>query len=51
LESFNFYLGSCGKLYKNINAFELNLGQFSDLSNKIIPFLEKYTIKGDKSLD
>jgi hypothetical protein len=45
------YLYNCGKLYKNRDAFELTFGKFSDLYNKIIPFLVKTPIKGYKLLD
>jgi hypothetical protein len=51
MESLNDYLGGCGKIYANRDAFELVFGKFSDLYNKVIPFLIKYTIKGEKLLD
>ena len=50
LASFMDYLG-CGGIYKNKDIYEYRVSKFSDIENKIIPFLKNYPIKGEKSLD
>jgi len=44
------YFG-CGNVYENREAVDLIISKFSDLNNKVIPFFEKYSIQGVKSLD
>ena len=45
--------GSSGKLYKYPDkpAVVLTVFKFSDVTNKIIPFFDKYSILGVKQLD
>ena len=50
LDSFMGYLG-CGSVYKNRDTFEYRVSKFSDIEDKIIPFLKNYPLKGVKSLD
>ena len=42
---------NCGSLYKNKEAFEYRIVNFSDIENKILPFFNKYPIIGVKSKD
>jgi len=42
---------NCGKLFKIGTCFDLRVSKFSDVIKKIIPFFEKYPIKGVKHLD
>jgi hypothetical protein len=47
------YLG-CGNIYKKSNQskiIDLRVYKFEDITNKIIPFFEKYPIRGIKHLD
>lgn len=41
----------CGEIVSNRNNTELVVTKFSDISEKIIPFFDKYTLQGAKSLD
>lgn len=50
LAGFVDYLG-CGGVYKNKDIFEYRVSKFSDIEDKIIPFLKNYPLKGVKSLD
>ena len=50
LVSFIDYLG-CGGVYKNKNTFDYRVSKFTDIEDKIIPFLKNYPLKGVKSLD
>lgn len=52
MKSFILYLG-CGKVYKKTNkdAVDFMVTGFSDITNKIIPFLSEYPILGKKSED
>lgn len=50
LASFMDYLG-CGSIYKNKDVYEYRVSKFSDIEDKIIPFLKNYPIKGVKSKD
>lgn len=42
---------NCGRLFKIRTCFDLRVYKFSDVIEKIIPFFEKYPIKGVKHLD
>jgi LAGLIDADG endonuclease len=42
---------NCGRLFKIGTCFDLRVSKFSNVINKIIPFFEKYPIKGVKYLD
>jgi hypothetical protein len=44
------YFG-CGNVYKNRDTVEFKITKFSDLTEKIIPFFEKYPIQGAKFVD
>jgi hypothetical protein len=46
------YLG-CGQIYlrSNKDAVDFVVSRYSDISEKIIPFFDKYTIKGTKVKD
>ena len=44
------YFG-CGNVYKNRETVNFIITKFSDLKNKVIPFLKKYPIQGVKFLD
>ena len=44
------YLG-CGNIYVNGRVVDFKITKFSDLTNKIIPFFQKYPIIGVKVLD
>lgn len=44
------YLG-CGAYYSSENIGEFVVSKFLDIKDKIIPFFDKYTILGNKSLD
>lgn len=50
LDGFMDYLG-CGGVYKNKDVFEYRVSKFSDIEDKIIPFLKNYPLEGVKSLD
>ena len=50
LVNFRDYLG-CGGVYKNKDTFDYRVSKFSDIKDKIIPFLKNYTLKGVKSED
>jgi hypothetical protein len=41
----------CGNLNQKREVFEYQVSKFSDLTDKIIPFLSKYRILGQKSKD
>lgn len=41
------YLG-CGNVSKNRGAIYFQVTNFSDLTNKIIPILQKYPLQGEK---
>lgn len=41
----------CGDLFQKGNAWEYRVRKFSDIEKKIIPFFQKYPIKGVKSKD
>lgn len=42
---------SCGNLYKDGGNFVFRVSKFEDISNKIIPFFQKYPIMGVKNGD
>jgi Iap family predicted aminopeptidase len=42
---------NCGNVYRHQDLSNLRVVKFSDLIEKIIPFFEKYKIKGVKLLD
>jgi len=44
------YFG-CGNIYKNPVTVDFKTTKFKDLTEKIIPFFEKYPIQGVKFLD
>jgi hypothetical protein len=44
------YLG-CGNIYVDDSAVEYRVTKFSDLTDKIIPLFQKYSIQGVKHLD
>ena len=44
------YLG-CGNLSRKGDAFDLTITKFSNLTDKVISFFEKYSICGVKLLD
>lgn len=44
------YLG-CGRISKTREVVDYQVSRFSDLENKIIPYLKKYRILGVKSKD
>src|SRR5690606_24901048 len=48
IESLVEYLG-CGKVFRSREAVDFIVTKFSDLSDKIIPFFEKYSLQGTKS--
>jgi LAGLIDADG endonuclease len=50
LLSFKTYFG-CGNYYSRLNIGYFTVAKFSDLNEKIIPFLNKYPILGVKGLD
>jgi len=50
LESFINYF-NCGYLNSDSNGVLFIVTKFSDINEKIIPFFDKYSINGTKSLD
>jgi hypothetical protein len=50
LRSLVYYLG-CGNIYVDDSAVEYRVTKFSDLTDKIIPLFQKYSIQGVKHLD
>ena len=50
LASFIDYLG-CGGVYKKKTTFDYIVSKFTDIEDKIIPFLKNYPLEGVKSLD
>ena len=50
LKSLIEYLG-CGKIYLHKEGVHFRVTKYSDLSDKIIPFFQKYSIIGIKALD
>jgi hypothetical protein len=50
LRSFIQYL-DCGNAYKYVERVDYSVTKFSDLTHKIIPFFQKYPVKGVKSYD
>ena len=42
---------NCGNLYKNRQTFNFIVAKFLDITDKIIPFFQKYTLEGVKSKD
>jgi len=53
LESLIEFFGDspCGKLYKDKDTYHYRVTKFIDISEKIIPFFNKYPILGVKSKD
>lgn len=53
LESLIKFFGGtpCGKLYKDRDTYHYRVTKFSDITEKIIPFFNKYPILGVKSKD
>ena len=41
----------CGNIYKNRDAFYFRVTKYQDIVEKIIPFFQKYPIRGVKALD
>ena len=41
----------CGVIFKNREAIYFRVTKFHDITDKIIPFFEKYRIHGVKALD
>lgn len=44
------YLG-CGRLSRKRDVYEYQVSKFSDITDKILPFFEKYPILGEKAKD
>ena len=44
-------LKRCGKIYLHKEGVHFRVTKYSDLSDKIIPFFQKYSIIGIKALD
>lgn|SRR5690606_2423685 len=44
------YLG-CGRLSRKRDVYEFQVSKFSDITDKILPFFEKYPILGEKAKD
>ena len=42
---------NCGKIYKKQDVYDLRVTKISDLTDKIIPFFQKYPVQGVKLLD
>jgi hypothetical protein len=42
---------NCGKIYKRNNAVDFRVTKFTDVTEKIIPFLNLYQIIGVKNQD
>ena len=42
---------NCGHVSKNRDAFDFRVSKFQDMTEKIIPFFQKYPIEGVKALD
>ena len=42
---------NCGNVYKNRETVDFQITKFNDLTNKVIPFFQKYPIQGVKSKD
>ena len=54
IKSLNSYFGlsdNVKNIYTHLNSIRLEVVKFSDLSGKIIPFFEKYSIQGKKASD
>jgi len=41
----------CGNIFKKRDAFDFVVTKFLDIENQIIPFFQKYPIRGIKALD
>jgi hypothetical protein len=41
----------CGKVSKRLNACDFRVWRFNDLTDKIIPFFQKYPVQGIKARD
>jgi hypothetical protein len=41
----------CGKIYISAGSVDFIVTKFSDITNKLIPFFEKYPIQGIKCLN
>ena len=41
----------CGNVYKNRETVDFKITKFNDLTNKVIPFFQKYPLQGVKSKD
>ena len=41
----------CGNVYQNRETVDFEINKFTDLTNKVIPFFNKYTLHGVKRLD
>jgi len=50
MNSLTEYL-NCGNLHKKREVFEYQVSKFADLTDRIIPFFNKYPILGQKSKD
>ena len=48
--SFIKYL-TCGNIHKSRDTLEYRVTKFDDIVNKVIPFFQKYKIRGVKALD
>lgn len=44
-------IGGCGNVYIYPDKVSFNLTSLSDLNSKLVPFFEKYPIRGVKLLD
>lgn len=44
------YLG-CGRLSRKRDIYEFQVSKFSDITDKVLAFFEKYPILGDKAKD
>ena len=41
----------CGKIYVNVGSVDFIVTKFSDITNKLVPLFEKYSIQGIKYLN
>ena len=41
----------CGKIYVSVGSVDFIVTKFSDITNKLVPFFDKYPIQGIKYLN
>lgn len=51
MESFIFFLGGSGNIYKSGEAIDFKVTKFEVIIDQVIPFFAKYPIQGIKSSD